>query len=96
VFADLILPVGEKKDLTLRGGRQVMSYGAQRPHRPVRLVQQPPRLRRRARPSSPLPTIRSDVFWVRPIIIENEEPNQGDGNTSFAGIYNTRSPFLIS
>jgi len=88
VFADLILPVGEKKDLTLRGGRQVMSYGAQRLIAPsdwsnnLRAFEGGKAIL--ASPNNSL-----DVFWVRPIIIENEEPNQGDGNTSFAGIYNT-------
>src|SRR4029453_3992965 len=30
-----------------------------------------------------------DLFWVQPVIVEKEEPNVGDGNTSFAGVYDT-------
>src|SRR4051794_31038659 len=38
-----------------------------------------------------------DVFWVRPVKILNERLNNGDGDTSFAGIYNVTSlPSLIA
>lgn len=30
-----------------------------------------------------------DAFWVRPVIVDKEEPNDGDDDTSFAGVYNT-------
>jgi hypothetical protein len=32
-----------------------------------------------------------DVLWVRPVIIENEEPNIADGNATLAGVYDTLS-----
>src|SRR6188508_415570 len=36
-----------------------------------------------------MPNDALDVFWVRPVIVDKEELNDGDGDTSFAGIYNT-------
>lgn len=87
-FADAILPVADKSSLTLRFGRQELIYGAQRLISPSNWANV---MRTFEGFKASLATAGNtlDAFWVRPVLINNEEPNDGDGNTSFAGLYNT-------
>jgi hypothetical protein len=89
-FVDVILPFADKTSLTLRGGRYQMHYGAQRVIGPSDWTNAM-RTFEGGKISLAVPNDTLDVFWVRPVIVENEEPNDGDGNTSFAGMYNTLS-----
>ena len=89
-FADFRIPLrgGEGNSLTLRGGRQELTYGAQR----VIGVGDWTNTRRAFEGVNGIwldEDNRLDVFWVRPVIVEKEEPNSGDGNSSFAGAYDS-------
>jgi hypothetical protein len=93
-FVDLKLPMplgDEGATVTLRGGRQDLAYGAQRLVGPLDWANT-----RRTFEGGKATLAFSkkhslDVFLVRPVVNENEEPNTGDGNTTFAGLYDTLS-----
>jgi hypothetical protein len=94
-FVDLRLDVDPRRSLTFRVGRQELIYGAQRLISPddwgnVRRTFEGAKL------SLAMPNNALDVFWVRPVKILKERLNNGDGDTSFAGIYNvTALPHVI-
>lgn len=88
LFADLQIPLGDKNSTTLRFGRQDLLYGAERLISPLDWTN----VRRTfegGKVSTVLGAHTIDAFWVRPVIVDNEHPNDGDGNTSFAGVYDT-------
>jgi hypothetical protein len=89
-FFDLRLPLGgtTRDAITFRGGRQELAYGAERL---IGVSDWSNVLRTFEGGRAMLATgnNRLDLFWVRPVVISSEEPNVGDGNTSFAGIYDT-------
>src|SRR5439155_5632725 len=87
-FADLRLPLDGKDSFTLRAGRQDLLYGAQRLISPldwsnVRRTFEGVKGLLVLGPQTP------DVFCVRPVIVDKEQLNDGDGNSSFAGVYDT-------
>jgi hypothetical protein len=87
-FADAKLPLGDgAASLTLRGGRQELLYGVQR----VIGIGDWTNTRRSFEGGKfSLALSQTNVldgFLVRPVTIDPEEPNDGDGNTSFAGLY---------
>ena len=98
-FVDLRLPVLVEVDtgrwtdiLTLRGGRQNMMFGAQRLISPLDWTN----TRRtfdglRASLAYCAPGTSLDVFWVRPVIVDESPPDEffDDDSADFAGIYNT-------
>ena len=93
-FVDLKLPLpagADKSTVVLRGGRQDLAYGAQRLVGPLDWAN----TRRTFEGGRGMLTFSKDhtldLFWVRPVIVEVEEPNTGDGDTSFAGLYDTIS-----
>jgi hypothetical protein len=94
-FVDLRADIDPRQSLTLRVGRQELIYGAQRLISPddwgnVRRTFEGAKL------SFATPNDALDVFWVRPVKILKERLNNGDGDTSFAGLYNvTLLPALI-
>ena len=98
-FVDVKLPagfLGEGAAVTLRGGRQDLVYGAHRLIGPLDWAN----VRRTFEGGKASVAFSKqhtlDLFWVRPVIVDKEEPNVGDGDTSFAGIYDVLSlPNLI-
>ena len=92
-FIDLKLPLGDKDSVTLRGGRQNLLYGAQRLISPLDWTNTR-RTFEGGKASFVLgagtPVSHTlDVFVVRPVIVEKEELNNGDGDVTFSGIYDT-------
>ena len=91
-FVDLKLPLpfgADKASATLRGGRQDLLFGAQRLVGPLDWSNTR-RTFEGARGTLSLSKTHSlDLFWVRPVLIDKEEPNVGDEKTSFAGVYDT-------
>lgn len=88
LFADAKLPLGDDQSITFRFGRQDLLYGAQRLIGPSDWIN----VRRTFegfKISWAAPQNTLDLFWVRPVNVEKERLNQGDGDTSFAGIYDT-------
>jgi hypothetical protein len=86
-FFDARFDLGSQRSFTLRAGRQELIYGAQRLISPddwgnVRRTFEGARL------SFSIPNDTLDVFWVRPVKIDKERLNNGDGDISFAGICN--------
>jgi hypothetical protein len=94
-FVDFSVGDDPKESVYLRLGRQDLIYGAQRLISPLDWAN----VRRTfegARVSWTSGNNTLDLFWVRPVIVENEEPNDGDNSTSFAGVYDVLSlPELI-
>ena len=91
-FVDLKLPLPfgpEKAALTLRGGRQDLAFGAQRLVGPLDWANTRRTFEGGRGTLAFSKDHTLDLFWVRPVIVENEEPNSGDGDTSFAGVYDT-------
>ena len=94
-FVDLKLPAmflgDDASALTLRGGRQEMIYGAQRLIGPLDWAN----VRRTFDGGKAIIAFSKehslDLFWVRPVIFEREEFNVADGETDFAGLYDTLS-----
>jgi len=89
-FFDVRLPFSNKDSFTLRTGRQDLIYGAQRLISPLDWTN----VRRTfegVKGSFVLTQSNQtlDFFWVRPIIVNNEQLNDGDGDQSFAGVYHT-------
>jgi len=90
-FVDFRVPlpaVAEKQSVTARFGRQDLIYGAQRLISPLDWSNAR-RTFEGLKVSYAAPGNTLDAFWVRPVIIDVEEPNDGDGDTSFAGVYDT-------
>lgn len=87
-FADGIIPLGGKNSVTVRFGRQDLIYGAQRLISPLDWTNNR-RTFEGLKVSSQVGVCTTDVFWVRPVNVEKEELNDGDGQTSFAGVYNS-------
>lgn len=88
LFADAKIPLGGKDSVTLRFGRQDLIYGAQRLISPLDWTNTR-RTFEGGKASIVTGASTTDLFWVKPVIVDKEEPNAGDGNTSFAGVYNT-------
>lgn len=92
-FVDFKVPLptgGPKDSVTIRGGRQDLIYGVERLIGPLDWTN----TRRTFEGAKAIVTTGNnqlDLFWVRPVVVEVEEPNNGDGNTSFAGVYDTLS-----
>lgn len=90
-FVDLKLPVGESASVTLRGGRQNLVYGVHRLIGPLDWTN----ARRTFEGGKVIVSLSRthslDLFWVRPVLIDKEEPNDGDSDTSFSGAYDTLS-----
>jgi Alginate export len=88
LFFDVALPVGDDK-LTLRLGRQNLLFGAQRLIGPLDWTNT-----RRTFDGARLTyqvgkDINIDAFLTRPVIVEADEFNDGNGNSTFWGIYGT-------
>ena len=93
-FIDLKLPLplggeGDGASVTLRGGRQELIHGAQRLIGPVDWTN----VRRTFEGGKAMvsfsKTHNLDLFWVRPVVSDPEEPNVGDPDANFAGVYDT-------
>jgi hypothetical protein len=72
--------------VTLRFGRQDLLYGAQRLISPLDWTNAR-RTFEGGKASFTLGPTAVDAFWVRPVNIDKEQLNDGDGQTSFAGVY---------
>jgi len=95
-FADLTLPLGDKNSLLLRFGRQDLLYGAQRLISPLDWTNTR-RTFEGFKTSLTTGPNTLDLFWVRLVDVEREEFNNGDPNTSFAGIYDVLAiPGLVA
>ena len=93
-FVDVKVPVPLGDDgatFTLRGGRQDLLYGVHRLVGPLEWAN----TRRTFEGAKGMFAFSKkhnlDVFLVRPVIVENEEPNVGDRHTAFGGLYDTLS-----
>jgi len=95
LFFDYRLDLGGKSSATIRFGRQDLIYGAQRLISPLDWTNA-----RRTFEGAKISTVFDagsmgqhtlDLFWVRPVDINKEQLNDGDGQTSFAGVYDTIS-----
>lgn len=87
-FVDMRLPFDDADSLTMRVGRQDLSYGAQRLISPLDWVN----TRRTfdgGKLSFEMPHNTLDAFVVRPVIIDDIHPDQDDAHTTFSGIYDT-------
>jgi len=88
LFIDVKLPSGEDA-ATIRVGRQDLIYGAQRLIGPLDWTN----VRRTFEGGKVSYQVGKkhtiDAFLVRPVIVEKEECNSGDGDTTFGGIYAT-------
>jgi hypothetical protein len=90
LFVDGKFSLGGTDSVTLRFGRQDLLYGAQRLISPLDWVNTR-RTFEGAKGSVVLGNQTIDLFWVRPVDINKEQLNDGDGQTSFAGVYDTIS-----
>ena len=88
LFADARLPWGAKNSTTIRFGRQDLIYGAQRLISPLDWTNNR-RTFEGLKVSNVIGPQTIDLFWVRPVIVDREEPNVGDEAVSFAGVYDT-------
>jgi hypothetical protein len=88
LFIDVKAELGGKDSVTARFGRQDLLYGAQRLISPLDWVNTR-RTFEGGKGAFVLGDHNLDVFWVRPVNIDKEELNDGDGETSFAGVYDT-------
>ncbi len=92
LFVDYKFDLGAKDSATVRFGRQDLLYGAQRLISPLDWTNN-----RRTFEGLKVATVLGngthnlDFFWVRPVNVDKERLNNGDGETSFAGIYDTIS-----
>jgi len=95
LFFDYKFDLGGKNSATVRLGRQDLIYGAQRLISPLDWTNT-----RRTFEGAKIATTFDagsvgqhalDLFWVRPVDVDKEELNDGDGQTSFAGAYDTIS-----
>jgi hypothetical protein len=95
LFADVKLPVADQQSLTFRFGRQELSYGKERLIG-VSDFNNNPRTFEGAKVIYAMPGNQLDVFWVRPVLINDERLNNGDRASSFEGIYDTLSlPWVL-
>jgi hypothetical protein len=96
LFADARIPLEGKDSVTLRFGRQDLLYGAQRLISPLDWTN----VRRTfqgGKVSAVLGNQTIDAFVVRPVIVDVEEPNDGDPHQTFGGVYDSISvPDLIA
>jgi hypothetical protein len=93
-FVDLKLPISlgdESATVTLRAGRQDLMYGVQRLIGPLDWANTRRTFEGGKASFTFSKTHALDVFLVRPVVVENEEPNTGDGNVTFGGLYDTVS-----
>lgn len=90
LFADYRFSLGGKDSATVRFGRQDMLFGAQRLISPLDWTNTR-RTFEGGRGTVVTGNNTLDLFWVRPVNVEKEELNDGDGETSFAGVYDTLS-----
>ena len=88
LFADVKISLGGKDSAVLRFGRQDLLYGAQRLISPLDWTNNR-RTYEGAKAALTLGATAVDLFWVRPVDVDKEELNDGDGQTSFAGVYAT-------
>lgn len=88
LFVDGKFDLGGKSSALVRFGRQDLIYGAQRLISPLDWTNTR-RTFEGLKTSLTFGKCNTDVFWVRPVNVEKEELNDGDGQSSFAGIYNT-------
>jgi hypothetical protein len=91
-FVDLKLPLpfgAEGSSVTFRGGRQELVYGAQRLIGALDWAN----VQRTFDGGKAIvqfsKTHSLDLFWVHPVIVENEEPNPTNGHSNFGGAYDT-------
>lgn len=89
LFADYKFHLSDTQSLTARFGRQDLIYGAQRLISPLDWTNV-----RRTFEGAKLSyqsgkTLSIDAFLVRPVNVDKDELNDGDGNTTFGGIYAT-------
>jgi len=87
-FADLTFPLGTEASLTVRGGRQVMVFGAQR----LIGVSDFTNVRRTddgVRVTLTTPGNTLDVFYVRPVEVLPYQLDEDTPSTSLAGVYDT-------
>jgi hypothetical protein len=94
-FADYNLQIGSQTDLTLRGGRQYLSYGAQRLIGPSDWLNTPHTFDGfRANLYSSHNEL--DFFLVRPVLVEPYKFDSSDDKNALAGLYDTiQLPRLI-
>jgi hypothetical protein len=88
LFADLKINLAAKDSLTLRFGRQDLLYGAQRLISPLDWTN----VRRTfegGKASLVMGNQTLDAFLVRPVIVSAEELNDGNGDVTFGGVYDT-------
>lgn len=96
LFIDVRVPWAEKASTTVRFGRQDLLYGAQRLISPLDWANTR-RTFEGLKLSNKFANHELDLFWVRPVVVDREEPNVGDKAVSFAGVYDTISlPDLIA
>ena len=88
LFADAKIPLEGKDSVTIRFGRQDLLYGAQRLISPLDWANTR-RTFEGGKVSVVLDNHTIDAFVVRPVIVSSEEPNDGDGHSTFGGIYDT-------
>ena len=94
LFADVKLPLGDKASTTFRFGRQDLIYGAQRLISPldwtnVRRTFEGAKLSTQLGGPTDNVSQTLDAFLVRPVIVDNQELNDGNGNVAFGGVYDT-------
>ncbi len=88
LFVDVMIPIGDQK-LTARLGRQNLLFGAQRLIGPldwtnVRRTFEGARLTYQLNKQFAI-----DAFLVRPVNVDAEQLNDGNGNSTFYGLYGT-------
>jgi hypothetical protein len=87
-FADYLLPIGSNVDLTLRGGRQYLAYGAQRLIGPSDWLNTPHTFDGfRANLNSAGNEL--DFFLVRPVLVEPYKFDSSDDHNALAALYDT-------
>jgi hypothetical protein len=87
-FADFLLPIRRDVDLTLRGGRQYLAYGAQRLIGPSDWLNTPHTFDG-FRSNLNSPGNELDFFLVRPVLVEPYKFDSSDDNNALAGLYDT-------
>ena len=87
-FLDVKVPVGDTASVTVRGGRQNLLYGAQRLISPLDWSN----VRRTFDGGKIMivcPDNQLDLFVVQPVVVDEDEFNDNDNDTVFAGAYDT-------
>lgn len=89
LFADVILPLSDRASTTLRFGRQDLIYGSQRLIGPLDWTNAR-RTFEGGKASFSIDRKHTiDAFLVRPVVVDKDELNDGDGDTTFGGVYAT-------